>query len=123
MKAGMLLASLGLIAGGAFYFYDHRNGRKRRALLEKRISMVKKGAGKKFAEYSSAVQRNVQTLSKEWSHALRPNGRIDPTSSSKFLGTIGTGLTFLGSGKKGIVGTILRTLGLGLLVRALIAPR
>ena len=134
MKHGLLLA--GAIATGisAAYLLDVKRGPKRRKLLKKKADRVWREASQKLNDYShelkpywdkyskeliqdagNVAEEGVQHLEKATQNGWAPSARM--------IGATASAMAFYGAGRKGVIGTMLRVVSLGLFTRALLASK
>ena len=141
MKYGLLLT--GMIAGGvcAALLLDEKRGPKRRKILKKRANEIWNEASHAWNDYSRELKPQIEKLKPhidKYSHELAEGAkrvtegtlhRIEETAhngwspSARMLGATASAIAFYGAGRGGVVGTLLRTISLGLLARALVASR
>jgi gas vesicle protein len=134
MKYGLLLT--GMIAGGicAALLLDEKRGPKRRKMLKKRANELWNEASHALSDYSRELRPQFEKYSRELSEGAKrvTEGtlhRIEETAhngwspSARMLGATASAVAFYGAGRGGVVGTLLRTISLGLLARALVASR
>ena len=134
MKHGLLLTAA-LAAGiSAVYFLDQKHGPKRRKLLKKKADRVLQKASHKWNDYSHELKPYWDKYSKEFMQgaenvAEESVQHVEKATqngwapSARMLGATASAMAFYGAGRKGMFGTILRIVSLGLFTRALLASK
>lgn len=92
----------------------HRAGEVSRE-LGKNAGEYAKGFGKQAGEYARQAGERATEYAK--------NGQVKWAPSARFVGALGSALAFYGAGRPGVYGMLLRTLSLGMFLRALLASR
>ena len=134
MKHGLLLAGSAVAGISASYLLDEKKGPKRRKILRKKADRVLKEASHTWNDYSHELKPHWNRYSKEFAHGLEnvAEKRLQQveeatqngwTPSARMLGATASAMAFYGAGRKGMFGTMLRLVSLGLFTRALLASR
>lgn len=92
----------------------------------KRASEFTRSFGEGAAQYARGMSKNAGVVAKEAGERAvdyAKNGQVRWAPSSRMVGAIASALAFYGAGRKGMFGMLLRTLSLGLFLRALLAAR
>lgn len=138
----LLLLGLGTAgAAGAIYFLDQKRGPKRRKQFMKQFHHTMDTAEDVMHEYSKRLGPKAQEFSRLVGERASQYGERAAhygneaktraadywkngngwTPSARLVGAMGSALAFYGAGRKGMTGTILRTISLGLFTRALMS--
>jgi gas vesicle protein len=133
MKYALVLT---VIAGGvcAALLLDEKQGPKRRKILKKKANEIWDEASHAWNDYSRELKPQFEKYSKDLSESAKrvTEGtlhRIEETThngwspSARMLGATASAMACCGAGRGGIVGTLLRSISLGRLARALVASR
>jgi gas vesicle protein len=82
--------------------------------------------GKNAGEYARSLGHDAGEYAKragERSMEYVKEGQVRWSPSARFVGAVGSALAFYGAGRPGMFGMLLRTLSLGMFLRALLASR
>lgn len=82
--------------------------------------------GENASEYARGFKKHAESYAKdagERAADYAKNGQVKWAPSARFVGAVGSALAFYGAGRPGVFGMILRTLSLGMFLRALLASR
>ena len=145
MKHGLLV--VGVLAAGvsAAYLLDQKRGPKRRKLLKKRADRVLHQAADKWnayshelkpywdkyshelrpylSKYSKEVAQGAENVAKQGFHRVEEATQNGWAPSARMLGATASAMAFYGAGRKGMMGTVMRLVSLGLFTRALMSSR
>jgi hypothetical protein len=134
MIKGLIIVGLGVAS--AAYFLDEKKGKKRRARFKENFNDLMSTTGDAVEDYShrigeragewgKVVAKRAQAYSgdlKEKASDVTSNVTSNGWSpSSRFVGAVGSAVAFYAAGRGGFLGSVLRTLSLGLFTRALMA--
>jgi gas vesicle protein len=127
---------LGVVAAGvaAAYLLDEKKGQKRRKVLRKRANQALEDAREAFHGYSKQLEPHIKKYSeqvKERAEEFSDQGRQKVeeighngwSPSARALGATASALAFYGAGRSGPIGSMMRTVALGLFTKALLASR
>ena len=92
----------------------------------KRASEFTRNFGEGAAEYARGMSKNAGVAAKEAGERAvdyAKNGQVRWAPSARMVGAVASALAFYGAGRKGMFGMLLRTLSLGMFLRALLATR
>ena len=126
----------GVLAAGvtAALLLDQKKGPKRRKILKKKANQFLEEATDKFQDYSRELKpywkkysaefvNGTRAYSQEGIHKVEEMNHDGWSPSARMLGATAGAVAFYGAGRKGPMGTLLRTVSLGLLTKALFASR
>ena len=96
-----------------------------------------KVAGKRAGEFSRNLSDNAAAYTRTFGKSAEDyakdagertvdyakQGQVRWAPSARFVGAVGSALAFYGAGRRGVFGMLLRTLSLGMFLRALLASR
>ncbi|HSP07282.1 MAG TPA: hypothetical protein VLR94_08900, partial [Acidobacteriota bacterium] len=78
------------------------------------------------AEYTRTFGKSAEDYAKDAGERAvdyAKQGQVRWAPSARFVGAVGSALAFYGAGRRGLFGIFLRTLSLGMFLRALLASR
>ena len=128
------------IAGEKFDEYS-KEVRERVPELSRQVGSLAqdywKVAGKHAGEFSRNLSENAGEYARQFGKQAEDvakdageravdyakNGQVRWAPSARFVGAVGSALAFYGAGRPGLYGMLLRTLSLGMFLRALLASR
>jgi gas vesicle protein len=92
----------------------------------KRAGEFSRNLSDNAAEYTRAFGKNAEDYAKDAGERAvdyAKQGQVRWSPSARFVGAVGSALAFYGAGRRGLFGMFLRTLSLGMFLRALLASR
>jgi len=148
MSKGLFLVSALGLGAAAVYLFDEKQGKKRRKRLQSQVSEAACVASDLAGDCYRAFGKRAEKLSREYGPVLQDysrkfgaraqeygkelgtraneiavNGNSHWAPSARMAGALASALAFYGAGRRGIGGTLLRTLSLGMFTKALMASR